>query len=942
VSTGSEDIRDATGQVKPEVEAWLSEIEQAQRDMDPYHKRCKGIRDRYRYEDAKKTNKRKFQMLWSNVEILKPSVYARRPNPEVNSRFKTSDPVVRIASEMLERNLDFQFDLCDYDQAFKEVRNSNLLYGRGAARLVYDAQIEDRDNGDPGPKSLDRDDSGSGPKDDGGLGGEGSGGADTSRSVRGMGGDDNSGADDGEGVGRSGDDIARDAPDAASDEVLRAENVRLEYINRDDLIHPKARRWAELPWLCFRSFLDRAALIKRFGKKVGKKIELDATGTDTEGSKSDTSIGPTKDKATIFEIWDKNADRVLWIAKSYPDVLEEDKPYVTVQGFYPCPRPVFGTLTDDSLVPVPDFIMYQDQAGEIDDLTARIGALTDALKLVGFYPAGPSGTGAPEIEMAMRPGFENRMIAVKSWDAFREGAKGGPPIVWLPVDMVGEIIKGCVELRKHLIDDVYQITGISDILRGDTEAEETAAAQGLKAEWGSVRLRDRQQELARFARDVTRMAGEIISKQFSIDTLMRVASMPLPSDADVQKANAQYQQAMAQYQQIQQLQARSAPVPGGAPGGGSNAPTASPAGSPPGQSAGVGFGGQSGPPPQAAGGPGAPPPSAPPPQPPQKPDLGPTQEQVLATIRDGVTERFAMDIEVDSTIAADEDKEKKSRVEFMEVLNKTMVSAGPIIQQYPAAAPMIAQVILFTIRAFRVGREVEDIIEKTFGDIAASAGGQKPPSPEEIKAQADQARAQAEIMKAKIDQQTAQQKAQSDMQATRLKTQAAVEEHRMDMQKMQMEAQLEAAKMQAHVQIEGHKAQMQTEQMRQQAEIANQQHQMGLAQMQGQAQLDASKMQAQHSMDEAKSKNQQKTLAQMQGQAQLDASKMQAQHSMDEAKSKNQQKTLEQTMAMAEQKAVAQESLEALGLRGGLLKGEQALETAKTNAAAAKARPKER
>lgn len=216
-----EDNRDASGAIKPEVEAWLSEIEQAQRDMDAYHKRCKGIRDRYRYEDAKKTNKRKFQMLWSNIEILKPSVYARRPNPEVNSRFKTSDPVVRVASEMLERNLDFQFDLCDYDDVFKQVRNSYLLYGRGAARLVYDAEIENRDNGDPGPESLDKDDPEAEPLEEAAkspLGVEPGGGA----------------------------------SDAATDEVLRAENVRLEFIQRDDLIHPKARRWKELPWLAFR------------------------------------------------------------------------------------------------------------------------------------------------------------------------------------------------------------------------------------------------------------------------------------------------------------------------------------------------------------------------------------------------------------------------------------------------------------------------------------------------------------------------------------------------------------------------------------------------------------------------------------------------------------------------------------------------------------------
>ena len=66
------------------------------------------------------------------------------------------------------------------------------------------------------------------------------------------------------------------------------------------------------------------------------------------------------------------------------------------------------------------------------------------------------------------------------WAAFSDGAKGGAPIVWLPVDQVGEILKGCVELRKQLIDDVYQLTGISDIIRIGVIA---MARPGVPLDW---------------------------------------------------------------------------------------------------------------------------------------------------------------------------------------------------------------------------------------------------------------------------------------------------------------------------------------------------------------------------------------------------------------------------------------------------------------------------
>jgi hypothetical protein len=82
-------------------------------------------------------------------------------------------------------------------------------------------------------------------------------------------------------------------------------------------------------------------------------------------------------------------------------------------------------------------------------------------------------------------------------------------------------LQACFEARKQLISDVYQITGISDIVRGDTDPHETKGAQQLKSQWGSIRLRDRQKEIARFARDLARIMGEVIADKFQPDTLAR-------------------------------------------------------------------------------------------------------------------------------------------------------------------------------------------------------------------------------------------------------------------------------------------------------------------------------------------------------------------------------------------------------------------------------------
>ena len=794
---------------------WLSRIDQAQKDMGTYDKRCRRIRDKYRYEGSQQSKRRRFQLLWSNQEILRPSVYAKRPEPVVTNRWKDGDPIARLACELLERNLDFQFDICEYDQAFKYVRDDFLLYGRGVPRLRYEPVFDE----DEVEEGLD--------------------------------------GDDADPKGAEGEGVADADPDA--NKKLKFENVRLDHVQREDFIHPKSRSWEELPWVAYRAFLNREELVKRFGDELGNAIQLD-TRSEREDGRSERQ-DMAEPKATVYEIWDKAHHNVLWIAKGYGEVLESDAPYLSFDGFFPSPRPAFGTLSTDSLEPIPDFVMYQDQAEEIDDLTARIASLSDSLKLVGFYPGGPAGEGAPEIERAVRPGFENKMIAVRSWAAFTEGGKSGVPIVWLPIENVAKILESCVSLRKQLLDDVYQITGISDIIRGDTEAEETAAAQGIKSQWGSFRLRERQRELARVARDVTRMAAQVISSQFQIETLLKCANLKLPTDAEVAQKRAQFEQQVQQWQMLahqqQMLAQQHAPAPGPGPAPGP-APGQPPAGGPP-----------------AGGPPGAGP--KPPPRPPQPPqpqwqDPGPTQEMVEGLLRDGITSRFLIDIETDSTIAADENAEKKARTEFLEAVSRFIVGWMPIVQQQPEMVNLAGQMLMFGVRAFHVGREMEEVIEQTMDKIAAQAGQPKPPGPEQLKAQTEMAKNQAEVERAKIDMQTAQMKAQADYQRAQLDAQTAQQQHQMEVQRMQMQAQIDERKMQLD-------------------------HQTALTK----AQLEQQKIQAQ---------------------THFDAQQMQGAHQLEQVKQMGQQKTLAQQMQLQEQKMVARDALRTFGEHGGIAPGE--------------------
>jgi len=470
--------------------------------------------------------------------------------------------------------------------------------------------------------------------------------------------------------------------------------------------------------------------------------------------------------------------------------------------------------------------MWQDQADEVNDLTARIGALTQSLKVVGFYAGGPEGEGVPSVEKAARPGFENQLIAVKAWDLFRKSSgSDGSPIVFWPADKIAEVIKECVELRKQTIDDIYQLTGISDIMRGDTESEETAAAQGIKSIWGSVRLKTRQQEIARVARDVMRMMAEIICEQFQMQTMLECANIKLPTDADVQQANQQFEAQQAQIAAQQQAQAALPP-----PSASGQPPAPRPAPGPiPGQPG-------TNPAPPAQPSPGAGPPSSgvaltsgqsAPPQPPQPPDLGPTQEDVQKFLQNKVLVRYVVDIETDSTIQLDQEKEQTQRTEFIDKSTRFLTGVMPVAESQPDMLPFLGQLFLFGVRAFPVARELQEAAEKMIAQMEKQAGQPAKPNPEMLKIQMEMERGKAQIETAKIDQQTEQikgqaevQKAQAQMEATRLDHglrvqqmqldhQQTMAEHQMKQKTLAQEVQVMEQKMAAQQALEGMKAQHQ-------------------------------------------------------------------------------------------------------------------------------------
>jgi hypothetical protein len=472
----------------PEVERYLGYITAYDKAFSKWTDRSTKITKRYR-DDAKEytygSESARFNILWANVQTLVPATFSRLPQPDVSRRFRDSDPVGRVASLLLERALEFEVrHYPDYREAMKNSVQDRFLGGRGVAWVRYAPVTSVQE-----PLS-----------------------------------EDETGDDEAVIEGAGADQITDDQPLEQIDD----ETAPVDYVHWKDFGHSVARTWEEVTCVWRKVYMSYSQLCERFGEETAMRVPLDATpGAEGYGeSKMSTSQDKSK-QACVYELWDKETQKGVWMHKSLGQLLDEKDDPLGLEGFFPCPKPLLGTTTSDTLVPVPDFIQYQDQANELDVISDRIDGLIKALKVRGVYNAE-----FKELQRLFTETGNNDLIPVKSFAAFAEkgGLKGAVDIVDL--GPIAQALQIAFEARENVVQQIYALTGIADIMRGETDAAETATAQGIKARFGAVRLRTTQEDVAIYATELLRLKAQVICGKFSDQTILQMASAGqlLPED----------------------------------------------------------------------------------------------------------------------------------------------------------------------------------------------------------------------------------------------------------------------------------------------------------------------------------------------------------------------------------------------------------------------------
>jgi hypothetical protein len=101
-----------------------------------------------------------------------------------------------------------------------------------------------------------------------------------------------------------------------------------------------------------------------------------------------------------------------------------------------------------------------------------------------------------------------------------------------PLEQIVKALQQLYAQREQIINTIYQMTGITDIQRGASNPNETLGAQKLKANFGSQRIQEAQKEVARFARDLLRLAIEVVAKKFRGETIGQMSGIPLSPDVE--------------------------------------------------------------------------------------------------------------------------------------------------------------------------------------------------------------------------------------------------------------------------------------------------------------------------------------------------------------------------------------------------------------------------
>jgi hypothetical protein len=284
---------------------WLQVISTYDNEFKKWEARTSKIVRRYRDDNRSQSNNdtSKFNILWSNIQTLVPAVYAKMPKAVAKRRFGDNDQVGRVASQIIERALDFEIEhYPDFRASMKNAVYDRFLGGRGVVWVRYEPYLKNQESPAAGLQVTD--DTLDYKLTSADL-------PDRMDSER----------------------LEQETPEQEIQEEIDYECTPCDYVHWKDFGHSVARTWEEVTCVWRWVYMSKDALIERFGEKAAKNIPLDSAPENLSGYKNNSQAD--KDKAKICELWDKDSNKVYWLSRSSAQIIDEREDPLELEGILP-------------------------------------------------------------------------------------------------------------------------------------------------------------------------------------------------------------------------------------------------------------------------------------------------------------------------------------------------------------------------------------------------------------------------------------------------------------------------------------------------------------------------------------------------------------------------------------------------------------------------------
>ena len=577
-------------------------------------------------------------------------------------------------------------------------------------------------------------------------------------------------------VGRG---VVRFRYEFSGEQSIESEGISAEIVAWQRFRHAYAKQWKDVSWVAFQHFMTREQLRENFGD-IANRLPLNVSSAEADHNEDEESWqGGGNDEGQkylgqVWEIWDKNSRKVYFISPDLPEQMLRvaDDP-LHLSGFFPIATPLMFFPKISSLEPVPLYAAYEGQAKELNRITLRIARIIEALKVRGFYDSTVGG-----LDRVLEAD-DNELIAAENVVAMQQGQTLDRSIWLMPLNELVLVLQQLYTQRDQIKQIIYEITGISDIIRGSSSAYETATAQNYKNQWGSLRLRRLQKQVSMFVRECLRVMGEIAT-HMQPETLIKMTGLPFPRQAEQQQAQMMLQQLQGQAQQLQMMTQQD-------PRAGQQLQA---------------LNGQM--------------------QQYQAVLNKPNWETILQFLQNSVVRNYRIDIEANSTIEPEAAEDGRKLGEFLNAFAQFMNGVAPLVQQGYLPIEAGKEMLLAITRKYRFGEDVEESLKQIT----------MPQQQGDDKGKAAEQEAQAKIQQIQQKGQEEAQKGQMDLAHKQMQLQQKQKEAEMDMALKAQELQVKQQEIAMKEQLGRVKAEAQIRQTMANQALRQQQNEQAMVQAQ--------------------------------------------------------------------------------------------------------------